>query len=147
MQTTLGTQFKLREGHYVHHFSINPQNLDELVKQSSGEALNDEDIKKLKSGLCHGVTFYDSSAKAGSENELMLWVQLNPDSKLVLPSFAELVHVADDENRTIDLSKISEILERPHVAAAIERIEIRYDKTATHVAGTPKNASFHEIHE
>jgi len=147
MQTTLGTQFKLREGHYVHHFSINPQNLDELVERSSGEPLNDEDIQKLKAGLSRGVTFYDSSAKAGTENELLLWVQLKPESKLVLPSFAELVTVGDDKDRTIDLSKITEILERPHVASAIESIEIRYDKTATHVAGAPKNATFHQIHE
>lgn len=147
MQTTLGTQFKLREGHYVHHFSINPQNLDELVVVSSGDPLNDEDIQKLKAGLSRGVTFYDSSAKAGTENELLLWVQLKPESKLVLPSFAELVSVGDDAKRTIDLSKISEILERPHVAAAIESIEIRYDKTATTVADAPKNATFHEIHQ
>lgn len=147
MQTTLGTQFKLREGHYVHHFSINPQNLDELVERSGGEPLNDEDIQKLKAGLSRGVTFYDSSAKAGTENELMLWVQLRPESKLVLPSFAELVEVRDDKDRTIDLSKITEILERPHVAAVVENIEIRYDKTATHVVGVPKNATFHEIHQ
>jgi len=147
MQTTLGTQFKLREGHYVHHFSVNPQNLDELVERSNGEPLNDEDIQKLKSGLSRGVTFYDSSAKAGTENELLLWVQLKPDSKLVLPSFVELVTVSDDAKRAIDLSKIKEILARPHIAAAIESIEIRYDKTAATVAGVPDGAVFHEIHQ
>ncbi len=147
MQTTLGTQFKLREGHYVHHFSVNPQNLDDLVTISGGSPLNDEDVEKLKAGLSRGVTFYDSSAKAGTENELLLWVQLKPDSKLVLPSFAELVSVNDDVQRTIDLSKITEILERPHVADAIESIEIRYDKTATTIIGVPKTVIFNEIHQ
>jgi CRISPR-associated protein Csh2 len=147
MQTTLGTQFKLREGHYVHHFSINPQNLDDLVAISTGEPLNTEDITKLKSGLSKGVTFYDSSAKSGSENELMLWIQLKPESKLVLPSFVELISVDDDEKRTIDLSKITEILSRKLVSDAIESIEIWYDKTATTLKDAPANSIYHEIYQ
>ncbi|HMX38693.1 MAG TPA: type I CRISPR-associated protein Cas7 [Saprospiraceae bacterium] len=147
MQTTLGTQFKLREGHYVHHFSVNPQNLTDLVTLSGGESLNDEDIAKLKAGLSRGVTLYDSSAKAGTENELLLWVQLKPGSKLVLPSFVERITIADDEKRTIDLSELSAILAREHVKAAIERIEIYYDKTVTTVKDAPAGAIFHEIHQ
>lgn len=146
MQTTLGTQFKLREGHYVHHFSVNPQNLEDLVAISGGETLNEDDILKLKNGLAHGVTFYDSSAKAGTENELLLWVQLKPESKLVLPSFVELISIADDEKRTIDLSKVTEVLSRPNISGAIEKIEIWYDKTAATVEGAPANAVYHEIH-
>lgn len=147
MQTTLGTQFKLREGHYVHHFSINPHNLDDMLSLTKGEGLTDDDIAKLKAGLCRGVTLYDSSAKAGTENELLLWVQLKPGSKLVLPSFVELVSIGDDEKRTIDLSKVSEILAREHVKDAIEKIELYYDKTATVVKGEPAGAVFHEIHQ
>lgn len=147
MQTTLGTQFKLREGHYVHHFSVNPHNLTDLAMLSGGEALNDEDIRKLKAGLARGVTLYDSAAKSGTENELLLWIQLRPGSKLVLPSFVELIEIKDDEKRTIDLSKVSEILARPCVAEAVEKIEIWYDKTTATVAGEPANAIFHEIHQ
>jgi len=147
MQTTLGTQFKLQEGHYVHHFSINPHNLTDLVKLSNGEMLNEGDIDKLKAGLSRGVTLYDSSAKSGTENELMLWVQLKPDSKLVLPSFVELINVSEDNKRTIDLSAITEILSRKHVQAAIEKIEIYYDKTTTNVKGEPTGAIHHEIHQ
>lgn len=147
MQTTLGTQFKLREGHYVHHFSINPHNLFDLVALSGAEGVTDEDVTKLKAGLCRGVTLYDSSSKAGTENELLLWVLLKPGSKLVLPSFVELVSIGDDEKRTIDLSKVSEILAREQVKSAIEKIEIYYDKTATAVKGEPAGAVFHEIHQ
>jgi CRISPR-associated protein Csh2 len=147
MQTTLGTQFKLREGHYVHHFSINPGNLTDLVVLSGGEPLNDDDIAKLKAGLSRGVTLYDSSAKAGTENELLLWVQLKKDSKLVLPSFVELVNIQDDDKRTIDLEKVKEVLERPHVQSAIEKIEIFYDKTSTTVKNLPDGATYHEIHQ
>lgn len=147
MQTTLGTQFKLREGHYVHHFSINPHNLSDLVALSGGEALNDDDISKLKAGLSRGVTLYDSAAKSGTENELLLWVQLKPDSKLVLPSFIDLIEIKDDNKRTIDLSAVSKILERQHVKDAIEKIEIWYDSTAATVFGAPAGAVHHEIHQ
>lgn len=147
MQTTLGIQYKLQEGHYVHHFSVNPQNLDDLVVLSGGEALNYDDISKLKEGLSRGCTFYDSSAKAGVENELMLWIQLKTGSKLVLPSFVELVLVGDDEARTIDLSKVSEVLSRPHVQSQVESIEISYDKATTVVIGAPNGAVHLEIHQ
>jgi len=147
MQTTLGTQFKLQEGHYVHHFSVNPHNLTDLATLSGGEALNTDDIAKLKAGLSRGCTFYDSAAKAGVVNELMLWVQLKPGSKLVLPSFVELVKVGDDEARTIDLSKVAEVLARPHVQSQVESIEIYYDSVASKVAETPAGAVHHEIHQ
>ena len=147
MQTTLGTQYKLREGHYVHHFSINPQNLGDLVNISGGEPLNTDDIAKLQAGLSRGVTFYDSSAKAGTENELMLWVQLREGSNLVLPSFVELITIGDNEKRTIDLSAVNAILARENVKAAIEKMEIWYDKTATTIKGEPAGAIHHEIHQ
>lgn len=138
MQTTLGTQFKLKEGHYVHHYSVNPRNLEDMGKQVGSEGLIHEDIAKLKEALKAGVTFYDSSAKAGTENELLLWVQLKEGSKLVLPSFVELISVG--ENRVIDLGKVSAILTRPSVAAEIESIELYYDEAVTMVANAPVGA-------
>jgi CRISPR-associated protein Csh2 len=146
MQTTLGSQSKLREGHYSFHFSINPHNLNDLVGLSGGTPLQDTDISKVKEGLSRGVTLYDSAAKSGSENELMLWVQLKEGSMLVLPSFVELVSV-DKESRTIDLSKIAELLDRDNVIAAIDKIEIYYDPTLTKVKGIPAGATVHVINQ
>lgn len=143
--TTLGTQSKLKEGHYIHHFSVNPQNISEFVALCGGTPLGSDDIKKLKEGLTRGVTLYDSAAKAGTENELMLWVQLKEGSMLVLPSFVTLIEVKDDEKRTIDLSKVSAVLKQDHVKAAIEKIELYYDKATTTVVGAPDDASIHPI--
>ncbi len=143
--TTLGSQSKLQEGHYVHHFSINPQNISELVTLCGGTSLGEDDIKKLKEGLTRGVTLYDSSAKAGTENELMLWVQLKEGSMLVLPSFVNLIEIKDDEKRTIDLSKVSEILKQEHVKIDIEKIELYYDKSITTIVGAPDNATVQPI--
>ena len=119
--TTLGSQSKLKEGHYVHHFSINPHNIDELVRLSGGTPLNTDDVVKLKAGLSRGVTLYDSAAKAGTENELMLYVQLKEGSFLVLPSFVRLIDIKNDEKRTIDLSRVKELLAQPQVKAAVEK--------------------------
>ena len=141
--TTLGSQSKLSEGHYVHGFSINPHNITDHVALSEGTALQDDDIAKLKIALSSGATFYDSAAKSGTENELMLWVQLKEGSMIVLPSFVDLVKI--DENRTIDLSAISEILARPHIANHLDKVELVYDKTATKVTGAPDNAFVADI--
>lgn len=138
MQTSLGTQFKLKEGHYVHHFSVNPRNLDEMAALVENEGLQVNDIDKLKEALRCGVTFYDSSAKAGTENEALLWVQLKTDSKLVLPSFVELVEVNND--REINFSKIKELLSKDAIKDEIEKIEVYYNKGITKVVYLPVGA-------
>ena len=143
--TTLGSQSKLSEGHYVHGFSVNPQNIADHVALSDGTALQNEDIQKLKVGLTRGVSFYDSAAKSGSENELMLWVQLKEGSLIVLPSFVELVKINAD--KSIDLTGIAEILNRPHIASQVEKIEIVYDQTATKVLGIPQNAIVSDLNQ
>lgn len=138
MQTTLGTQFKLKEGHYVHHYSVNPRNLEEMAAAVNSNGVTTEDVAKLKEALSCGATFYDSSAKAGTENELLLWVQLKEGSKLVLPSFVELVAVNAD--REIDLGKVSNLLGKEHIQNQIEKVEIFYNKTITKVINIPANA-------
>lgn len=143
--TTLGSQSKLSEGHYVHGFSVNPQNIADQVALSDGIGLQSDDIQKLKVGLTRGVSYYDSAAKSGSENELMLWVQLKQGSIIVLPSFVELVKVNAD--KSIDLSGITEILNRPHIVSQIEKIELVYDQTATKVLGIPKNATVSDLNQ
>lgn len=139
--TTLGTQSKLREGHYVHGISVNPKNLETLTELAGTKSfLTDEDIEKLKQGLRSGATYYDSSAKAGTENELLLWVELKSGSKLVLPSFVEMVKIQDTEKREIDLSDVTSLLDQPHVKDQIERVQVYYNKTTTAVINIPNGA-------
>lgn len=141
--TTLGNQSRLQEGHYVHHFSVNPKNIEEDVKRTSSEGLTIEDIKKLKEGLRNGATYYDSAAKAGTENELLLWVQLKPESKKVLPSFVSLIDI--NEDKEIDLSKVSALLSEERIKSEIEKIEIYYNKANTKVLSEPGDAVFSEL--
>ncbi len=143
--STLGTQSKLKEGHYVHGLSLNPHNISDLIELSGGQTLNSDDITKVKKALTQGATLYDSAAKSGTENELMLWVQLKPGSMLVLPSFVELISV--DADRVIHLDKVAEVLNRPTVSQHIEKIELYYDPTATTVAGVPATATILELNQ
>lgn len=141
--TTLGTQSRLQEGHYVHHFTVNPKNIEDDVQRTAAEGLTIEDIKKLKEGLRKGATYYDSAAKAGTENELMLWVQLKADSKIVLPSFVSLIDI--NENKEIDLSRVSTLLSESQIQSQIESIEIYYNKSNTTVVGEPAGATVFEL--
>lgn len=135
--TTLGTQSKLKEGHYVYYFSVNPKNIEGDVNRVGSTGLSDDDIAKLKEGLRKGVSFYDSAAKIGSENEVLFWVQLNQDSKIVLPSFVELIDVRNDEKRTIDFAKVTALLEKEHIQKEIEKIEVYYNQGITTVENLP----------
>lgn len=125
--TTIGRQSKLEEGHYLHHFSVNPKNLEEIVTLAGSDAdnLTDEDINKLKEAMRRGATYYDSASKAGTENELLIWVQLKENSKLVLPNFNNLIELKrekQDGKVVLDLLKLKEELKK-HVSE-IESIEI-----------------------
>lgn len=150
-QTTIGRQSKLREGHYVYHYSINPQNLNPLVElvndAESGNnvtGLRPADIEKLKEALRLGVTYFDSSAKAGTDNELLLWVQLKPDSKRVLPAFSEMVAVTKDgQTSVVDLSRVSSILDE--VSEDVEKVELYYLHSTVSVTGAPANAKHYSL--
>lgn len=143
MQTTLGTQFKLKEGHYVHHLSVNPRNLEEMNKAVGNEGLTNDDISKLKEALRNGATFYDSSSKAGVENELLLWVELNEGSKLVLPSFVDLISV--NEKKEVDLSKISALLSKEKIKKEIKTIEIYINEAATSIINRPEGSIIFDL--
>lgn len=142
--TTLGQQSKLREGHYIHHFSINPKNLEDMKKLANATGLTTDDIEKLKEAMRLGITYYDSASKAGTDNELLLWVQLKKDSKTVLPVFTELVQIArTDEKIVIDLAGVGNVLTK--VQDDIETLEVYYSMESTKVMNLPPNTKHKDI--
>lgn len=144
--TTLGRQSKLEEGHYLHHFSINPKNLEEIV-QLAGEGANnlsDADIEKLKTAFKAGASYFDSASKAGIDNELVFWVQLKSDSKKVLPTFNNLITMKKENNQSIfDFSGIKSLLDE--INGDIEKIEIYYLKDSLKVENLPMNTMQFDI--
>jgi len=146
--TTLGRQSRLHEGHYIHHFSVNPKNLEDITELAGTDAkqLSTDDITKLKEALQKGVTYYDSAAKAGCENELLVWVTLKPDSKLVLPNFTQLMKMEKekvDGKVQLDLSELKKVIEAN--VAEIESIEISLNQASIEVKNAPQNASIKSL--
>lgn len=146
--TTLGRQSRLHEGHYLHHFSVNPKNLEEITKLAGPETktLSSEDITKLKEALQKGVTYYDSTAKAGCENELLVWVTLKPESKLVLPNFTQLMKLGKekvDGKVQLDLSALKEVVQEN--ASEIESVEIYLNKASIEIQNEPLNAQINSL--
>lgn len=140
--TTIGRQSKLEEGHYLHHFSINPGNLSELASIIGKEAktLDTDDISKLKEGMRRGATWYDSASKAGCENEMLVWVQLTEDSKKVFPSFATLVHLMgkkEEGKYVFDFACLKSLLENN--ASDIEMVEVYSDRSTCKIINLPEN--------
>lgn len=141
--TTIGRQSKLEEGHYLHHFSINPKNLKDIteIAAEGKQILTNKDINKLKEAMRRGVTWYDSASKAGCENEMLVWIQLSDDSKIVLPNFLSLIDLLPNkkENKCVfDFSKFNEKLQE--LPDEIETIEIYYNKQTVILENEPKNA-------
>lgn len=138
--TTLGTQHKLAEGHFVHHFSLNPGNLSAhfALKDVVENVLSQADIEHIKTAMRRGATLYDSAAKAGVENELLLWVELKEKSHLVLPSFVNMVKV--EEDGSIDLEAIDKLLSEPHIKEAVDTVELYVDASRTNVLNVPSAA-------
>jgi CRISPR-associated protein Csh2 len=146
--TTLGRQSRLHEGHYLHHFSVNPKNLEDITELAGKDTkvLSADDIAKLKEALQKGVTYYDSAAKAGCENELLVWVTLNPESKLVLPNFTQLMKLEKekiDGKVQLDLSELKKVIEANE--AEIESIEISLNQASIEVKNAPQNATIKSL--
>lgn len=147
--TTLGRQSKLQEGHYLHHFSVNPNNLKDIVALAGegAKTISCDDISKLKDAFCKGVTYYDSSAKAGTDNELTVWIQLNVGSRLVLPNINSLVtkdRVSKEKGKIIfDLSAVSTLVEK--YQNDIEAFELYYQPENTTLINVTDSAKHFDL--
>jgi len=132
-QTTIGNQTVLEEGHYLHNFTINPKNSEDLVKLIDNQGyLTTEDIKKFKEAINKGVSYLDSASKIGVENEFSIFVTLIKDAKIQLPSFTTLIKVEAQDNsfkRKLDLSELKVVLNEDGIKDKIEKVEIYIDTT------------------
>ena len=146
--TTIGRQARLEEGHYLHHFSINPHNLCDITSLAGADCakLTGEDIAKLKEAMRRGATWYDSASKAGCENEMLVWVQLKEESKVVLPSFTELIVLQsekEDGKCVYDFAKLRDVLTK--IVNEIESIDIFYNNQTCQLKNLPENANQNDL--
>jgi CRISPR-associated protein Csh2 len=142
--STLGRQSKLQEGHYLHHISVNPKNLDEIVSLSGATPLSIDDMDKLKGALCLGATYFDSSAKAGIDNEALVWVTLAEGAKSVLPTFNNLVKLDKVENKIVlDLTDLTAAIER--LGNEVASVEIYYLTESVNIINAHSKTKFFDI--
>lgn len=145
--TTIGRQSRLEEGHYLHHFSVNPGNLDDISNiVGEGVKLSAADIEKLKVGMRRGVTWYDSASKAGCENEMLVWVELKEGSKLVLPSFATLIKLEEEKENgkcVYDFEALTNKLE--DIKSSVESVEVYYNKQTCILKNLTEEVKLYDI--
>jgi CRISPR-associated protein Csh2 len=146
--TTIGRQSKLEEGHYVHHYSINPKNIEGIISNGviGSQTLTQNDVSILKETLRKGATYYDSAAKAGTENEILFYVELKEDSKLVLPNFTEMIRMSDSKEngkRYFNLELIKDELLK--YSDNIKKCEIYYDSNIIEVINLPNNSMEYDL--
>lgn len=133
MQTTIGNQTVLEEGHYLHNFTINPKNTEELIALIDNQGhLTIEDIASFKDAINKGVTYLDSASKAGVENEFSIFVRLNENSKIQLPSFTSMIKVLnqDDFKRKLVVNKLKDLLNENNISKEIKEVEIYLNEYA-----------------
>lgn len=146
--TTIGRQARLEEGHYLHHFSINPQNLCNITEMAGNDCakLSDIDITKLKEAMLRGVTWYDSASKAGCENEMLVWVQLKEGSKIVLPNFSDLIILKDNKVQgccVYNFEKLTAVLAK--IQNEIEAVEIFVNSNTCKLENLPTNVQLSDL--
>ena len=133
MQTTIGNQTVLEEGHYLHNFTINPKNSEELVQLIDNQGyLTIDDIAQFKEAINRGVSYLDSASKIGVENEFSIFVTLNENEKIQLPSFTTMIKVeeqGDSFKRKLDLLEVKTLLNEEDIKDRIKSVEIYIDTT------------------
>jgi len=141
---TIGNQTNLKEGHYVFHFSINPQNTAEFyAKVNEGKNnneklyLSEQDIMKLKKALNNAVTALDSTRKIGTENEATIWIQLKKNSARMFPSITELITV-DKKDGMIEINCELVKTNIDYIDDDWEVVEVYYNPANTAIKGLEK---------
>ena len=134
-QSTIGNENKALEPYYVYDFSVNPKNLTthyednkeikELLK------ITGDDIDSLKEALKKAATYLETDSKKGSDNVMLLWVEVDDDK--VLPSMKSLVSITKNGDKTeVDLSKVMGLLNRKGLNG---NVEIYAEKSFIEVEG------------
>lgn len=133
---SIGKESKVLESYYVYDFSVNPKNLtthyedNETLK--SMLKITEEDISDLKEALKKAATNLNTTSKQGSDNVMLLWVEVDDDK--VLPNMKSLVKITkgNDGKAIVDLSQVMEVLESKGVR---NNAEVYAEKSLIDVVG------------
>jgi len=133
---SIGKESKALESYYVYDFSVNPKNLtthyESNPKYKSILKTTEDDIKNLKEALKKAATNLNTTSKQGSDNVMLLWVEVGDDK--VLPNMKSLVKITkgNDGKAIVDLSQVMEVLESKGVR---NNAEVYAEKSLIDVVG------------
>lgn len=145
MQTTIGSESKALESHYVFDFVVNPFGLTYFNEDGKSRMiLKEDDYKNFQIAMNRGVTDLNSCSKIGSEIEFVIYITLIDEGKgdgkrptYVLPNLKKLVTIYYDEKDmdkpVIDLIKLEKFLKTKD--SIIEKIELFYEKEFVELKG------------
>ena len=74
--------------------------------------LTEDDIFKLKKALNRAATNLNTAAKIGNDNVMTLFITLNENEQIQLPSLKHFVNIhIEDDHAVIDLGNLKNILD------------------------------------
>lgn len=116
--STLGSEVKALTSYYVYDFVLNPRNIsdhmEDFFKDNSfvDILLTGDDILKLKKALNRAATNLNTAAKIGNDNVMTLFITLNENEQIQLPSLKHFVNIRiEDDHAVIDLGDLKNILD------------------------------------
>jgi len=134
--TTVGNEVKNLLSYYVYDFVLNPMNLPE------GMSITRSEVETMKEAMRKCATYINSTTKIGTENVLLLFIQLKDGSKLQLPTLKRLVDV--DEDEIIHLERIRDVLNE-YSSNHIDKVEYYVNDNVCKVTGTHESWEKHDI--
>lgn len=143
-KSTIGSESRATEIHYIYDFNINPNNLthDEQIKTLFGEDaskyyLNPHDIQLFKEAITRGVNYVTSTTKVGAISELLLFVEFEKGKEKQIPLVPLLktkITISETgQKRKIDLTEVIKSLN----SYSPIHYELYYDPDYTEVEGFP----------
>ncbi|MCU7667770.1 type I CRISPR-associated protein Cas7 [Bacillus thuringiensis] len=124
---TIGKKIFADRMHYIYPFSVNPNNVKEWEGLIEGfEGYTVEAYEAFKLGARLGPLSLNTNTKAGCFTEFALFVELEDESKALLPNLNKYVDVTFEGEKAIyNLDNLADLL--GDVQNAVKTVEIHYN--------------------
>lgn len=145
--TSIGKKIVSNEAHYFYPFSVNPENYNIYTNEIEElEGYTKKAYEEFKKGCLVAATAYNTNSKAGCENELAIFVECKENSKLYLANLDQYIDFEKQDNKDkIDITRLTEILNKENIKQEIEKVEIYYNSFTTELVGDLSNVTVKEL--
>lgn len=138
-QATLGKTVVTDDAHYFYSFTINPSQYNkykETLKEQGFKGYTDKAYSEFKEAVLTGATLYNSSSKAGCQNEFGMFIEFKKGFNPVMGDLTDYIKFYyEDEQAIIDISTIKEIIQSGNIVKEIQNVEIYFNPYTTKLRG------------